>query len=148
MEETGWHYLVSLVLYAQQLPSHPLQNKVCDLANWQVFRRTIFLSQSMKISPIERNLCSLDITETIIFQQISSWKFGVVQLYQSSVVHIMLQALAAWEYVGSVLSEMEERGDGGLQLEESAFQLLFAAVGLELLRDPQSATETVEVGRL
>ncbi|CAI8031340.1 rDNA transcriptional regulator pol5 [Geodia barretti] len=80
MEETGWHYLVSLVLYAQQLPSHPLQNK----------------------------------------------------------------ALAAWEYVGSVLSEMEERGDGGLQLEESAFQLLFAAVGLELLRDPQSATETVE----
>ena len=60
----------------------------------------------------------------------------------------MLQALAAWEYVGSVLSEMEERGDGGLQLEESAFQLLFAAVGLELLRDPQSATETVEVGRL
>jgi hypothetical protein len=79
MEETGRHYLVSLVLYAQQLPSNPLQNK----------------------------------------------------------------ALAAWEYVGSVLCDMEERGDGGLQLEESAFQLLFAAVGLELLRDPQSATETV-----
>ena len=40
---------------------------------------------------------------------------------------------------------MEERGDGGLQLEEDAFRLLFAAVGLELLNDPHSATATVEV---
>ena len=40
---------------------------------------------------------------------------------------------------------MEEKSDGGLQLEENAFRLLFAAVGLELLNDPHSATATVEV---
>ena len=39
---------------------------------------------------------------------------------------------------------MGERGDGGLQLEERAFQLLIAAVGLDLLRDPLSS-EIVEV---
>ena len=74
--------------------------------------------------------------------------FAIIPAFIDVVFCCMLQALAAWEYVGSVLCDMEERGDGGLQLEESAFQLLFAAVGLELLRDPQSATETVGVGRL
>ena len=38
-----------------------------------------------------------------------------------------------------------ERCDGGLQLEEGAFQLIFAAVGLELLREPSTISETVEV---
>ena len=57
------------------------------------------------------------------------------------------QALDAWEYVGSVVDEMERRGDsgGGLQLEESAFQLLFAAVGLDLFSEPSTAAETVQV---
>ena len=54
------------------------------------------------------------------------------------------QALAAWESVGSVMSELG-KGDGELQLEESAFQLLFAAVGLHLLEEPLSAAENVEV---
>ena len=40
---------------------------------------------------------------------------------------------------------MRELGDGELQLEERAFQLLFAAVGLHLLIESSSATENVEV---
>ena len=36
-------------------------------------------------------------------------------------------------------------GDGGLQIEERAFQLLFATVGLHLLIDPSSVCESVEV---
>ena len=37
------------------------------------------------------------------------------------------------------------RRDGELQLEEKAFLLLFAAVGLQLLAEPATTTETVEV---
>ena len=56
---------------------------------------------------------------------------------------LSLQGLAAWQYVGSVMSELES--DGELQLEESAFQLLFAAVGLNLLKETASSIETIEV---
>ena len=44
------------------------------------------------------------------------------------------------------MSELERGdGDGELQLEESAFQLLFAAVGLHLLSEPATATDNIEV---
>lgn len=41
------------------------------------------------------------------------------------------------------MSELES--DGELQLEESAFQLLFAAVGLNLLKETASSIDTIEV---
>ena len=54
------------------------------------------------------------------------------------------QAMVAWQYVQSVMGELGRR-DGELQLEEKAFLLLFAAVGLQLLAEPATTTETVEV---
>lgn len=126
MEETGQPYLVALVLYAQQLPSQPLQNEV-----------TLFALLSKVLYTVNQNCLSFS-RQYSAAQSIHNCSLCVVTLYLS-------QSVAAWEYIGTVLSDMEERGDGGLQLEEDAFRLLFAAVGLELLNDPHSLTTTVEV---